>query len=402
MRNFVGLATLIAAAITLPVCMEASAQTVSPGIAATLKAAQDASKANRWADCLSNLTRAEGSSGVTAYDRFVINELRGFCALRSNDLTTAARAYETNLGSQFVPAGSTPARLKALTQLYYNQRNYAKAVEFGQRAIKENAADADVYLLISQAYYEQRDYRNAKAFTGDWISSQERRGQRPKENAIQIYLTSCLNLKDEACATQGFEKLVTYYPKPEGWANLMQSLFRSRSDAAVFNAYRLATEVNAISSGSDYTEMAQIAIERGLPAEAQKTLEAAFARKAFTVQRDIDRNTRLLNTAKERAAAARGQLANDEKAAAGAPSGDAFVRLGEAYMSFGQHPQAVAAIQKGIAKGKLTNAAEAQLLLGIAQLKAGSKGDAAKTLRAIKSDDGDLQRVAKLWALRAQ
>ena len=399
MRKFVAWGPLLAAVVALPLCMDAAAQTVSPGIAATLKAAQDASKANRWADCLSNLGRAEASAGVSAYDRFVINELRGFCALRSNDLATAARAYEANLGSQFAPAGSNPARLKTLTQLYYNQRNYAKAVEFGQRAIKENAADADVYLLVSQAYYEQRDYRNAKTFTGEWITSQERRGQRPRENAIQIYLTSCINLKDDACATQGFEKLVTYYPKPEGWANLMQSLFRSRSDAAVFNAYRLATEVNAISSGSDYTEMAQIAIERGLPAEAQKVLETAFARKVFTGQRDIDRNTRLLNTAKERVAAARGQLGRNEQATA---SGDALVRAGEAYMSFGQHAQAVAAIQKGITKGGLSNVDEAQLLLGIAQLKAGNKAEASRAFRAVKGTDADLQRVAKLWALRAQ
>ncbi|MEY3712983.1 MAG: hypothetical protein RL321_603, partial [Pseudomonadota bacterium] len=47
------------------------------------------------------------------------------------------------------------------------------------------------------------------------------------------------------------------------------------------------------------------------------------------------------------------------------------------------------------------NVAEAQLVLGIAQLRAGNKGEAAKAFKAVKGD-ADLERVAKLWALRAK
>jgi hypothetical protein len=61
----------------------------------------------------------------------------------------------------------------------------------------------------------------------------------------------------------------------------------------------------------------------------------------------------------------------------------------------------VAAIQRGIAKGNASDPAEAQLVLGIAQLKAGNKAEAAKAFRGVKGD-ADLQRVAKLWSLRAR
>jgi len=181
----------------------------------------------------------------------------------------------------------------------------------------------------------------------------------------------------------------------------MQSLFATRNDAAAFNAYRLATEVGAMRTGDDYTEMAQRAIEKGLPGEAQTALEAGFARKAFTEKRDVDRNTRLLATAKERAAADRAGLAKADKEAAAGKSADADLRVGQAYMSYGQYPAAVAAIQRGIAKGNASDPAEAQMVLGIAQLKAGNRSEATKAFRAVKGD-ADIQRVAKLWSLRAQ
>jgi hypothetical protein len=69
-------------------------------------------------------------------------------------------------------------------------------------------------------------------------------------------------------------------------------------------------------------------------------------------------------------------------------------------LSLGDAASAVKAIQRGLGKGNVTSAAEAQLLLGIAQLRAGNKGEAGKAFKAVKGD-ADLERVAKLWTLRA-
>jgi hypothetical protein len=399
MRKSVGLLAA-SVALVLQFSSVANAEKVSPAVAKPLQAAQNASKARKWAECLSNLKTAEGTSGKTAYDTFIINELTAFCALSSNDIAAATRAYEANLSSPFA-ADKIAQRTRDLAKIYFNARDYKKTVEVGRDAIAKGYSDADTYLVVAQSYYQMNDFRNAREFVGNWIKDQEKRGQRPRENAIQIYVTSCMRLKDEACTAAGFEKLVTYYPNPAGWANLMQSLFASRNEAAAFNAYRLATEVGAMRAGDDYTEMAQRALEKGLPGEALTTLEAAFARKVFTDKRDIDRNTRLLNTTKERAAADRASLAKQDRDAAAGKSADADLRVGQAYMSYGQYAPAVTAIRRGIAKGNATDPAEAQLILGIALIKAGEKAEAGRVLRAIKGD-AELQRVAKLWSLRAQ
>jgi hypothetical protein len=390
----------VAVVVGFQVGSVASAEKVSAAVAKPLQAAQNASKARKWAECLSNLRTADATAGKTAYDTFIINELTAFCALSSNDVAAATRAYEANLASPFA-ADKIAQRTRDLAKIYFNARDYKKTVEVGRDAITKGYGDADTFLVVAQSYYQMNDFRNAREFVGNWIKDQERRGQRPRENAIQIYVTSCMRLKDEACTAAGFEKLVTYYPNPAGWANLMQTLFASRNDAAAFNAYRLATDVGAMRTGDDYTEMAQRALEKGLPGEALSTLEAAFARKVFTDKRDIDRNTRLLNTTKERAAADRASLAKQDRDAAAGKSADADLRVGQAFMSYGQYPQAIAAIRRGIAKGNATDPAEAQLVLGIALLKSGNKAEAGRVLRAVKGD-AELQRVAKLWSLRAQ
>jgi hypothetical protein len=169
----------------------------------------------------------------------------------------------------------------------------------------------------------------------------------------------------------------------------------------MLNVYRLAAEVNAMRRPEDYTEMAQLAIEQGLPGEAQSVLEKAFAAKVFTDQRDIDRNTRVLNSAKTQASQDRSSLAADDKAAAATKTGEADVRIGMAYLSYGQVPQALTAIQRGIGKGGLKSPAEAQLALGIAQMRAGNKAEAAKAFKSVQGD-ATMARLGNLWALRVQ
>ncbi len=389
----------VAVALFLIPAGDVQAETVSKGIAKTLQSAQNASKARKWSGCLADLRQAEGAGSPTAYDTYIINELRGFCAFSSGDSATALRAYEANLGSQYTTQASMPGRIKALMQIHYNAKNYGKAIEFGQRAISKGTADADVYTLIAQSYYVQNDFKNARDFTGKWIADQEKRGQTPKQNALNIYLTSCMKLNDAACTSAGFEKTVSYYPNPDAWANLMQSLFKSGDEASMLQTYRLATEVGAMRAGSDYKEMAQLALEKGLPAEAQTAVEAGFARKAFVEQREIDSNNRLLTSAKGRVAADKAGLAQREKQAAAGKDGEADLAVAESYLSYGQFPEAIAAAQRGIAKG-VKDPANAQLVLGIAQYRAGNKAEAVKAFKSVKGNES-LRRLAKLWSLRA-
>jgi hypothetical protein len=376
--------------------------TVSKGVAKQLQEAQKATVAKNWKDCLSHVQAADAVAGKSPYDEYIINELLGFCSIRVNDYPTAAKALESGLNAGFLEEDQVASRVRALAQVNYQIKNYPKSIEFGNRAVKGGFADAEMYTLIAQAYYIQGDYKGTLRFVTDWIEDQDKRGQTPREGALQLYLSSCLKLNDDGCTTRALERLVANYPKDDYWQNLMRSLFRAGgTDRVMLNIYRLATEVNAMRRAEDYTEMAQLAIEQGVPGEAQSTLETAFSRKAFTDARDLDRNNRLLVTAKQQATTDRSTLSRQEKDASAAKTGEPLLRVGQAYLSYGQTAEAVTAMQQGIAKGGLKNPAEAQLLLGMALLKSGNKVEAVKAFKAAKGDE-TLTRLGNLWALHAR
>jgi tetratricopeptide (TPR) repeat protein len=379
-------------------------QTVSKNAAKPLKAANDAINGKKYDEGLARLQEAKAVSGLTAYDRYVIAQLEAFAYARKGNFAEAGKAMEAQLESGMVPAAEQPKLLNGLATVYYQLKNYAKAAEYGERVIKAGAADGDTYTLVAQSYYLQNKYKDVVTFLDNYVKSQERSGQKPKEQTLQLMSESYIKLNDTAGSTATLEKLVAHYPKPNYWNNLLYVLMRSEgnSDRVMLNIYRLMLDTNTLKQASDYTEMAQLAIEQGVPAEAQSVLEKGFAENVFTDQRDKDRNQRLLEQAKKLAATDQAGLAKFEAEAKAAAAGEADVRLGQAYLSFEQYDKAVEAIQRGIGKGNLRSPEEAQILLGIAQLKRKQADEAAKTFSAVKGNDAKLTRIANLWALHAR
>jgi tetratricopeptide (TPR) repeat protein len=175
----------------------------------------------------------------------------------------------------------------------------------------------------------------------------------------------------------------------------------SGNDAVTLQVYRLMADTDTLKDASDYNEAAQLALDAGSPGEAQKILEKGFAANAFADQRAKDRNTRLLESVKKSAASDQPTLPKQERDADAAATGGKNVAVGLAYYGYGQNDKAIDEIQKGITKGGLKNEADAHLLLGIVQLKAGHKDDAVKSFKAVKGDP-TLERLANLWTLRAR
>jgi tetratricopeptide (TPR) repeat protein len=396
------LAALAAAGISsTPAYAQCAPAKVSAKLAKPLKAAQEAINAKQWQTALSKLAEANAVAGKTTFDQHMINEFQGFAYVRTGQMGDAARELEAGLNSGCLAEGERPTRVRALAQINYQLKNYDKSIEYGNRAIRGGYADSDMYTLVGQAIYVKGDYKASRKFFEDFVGDIEKRGQTPKEQTLQLLMSSCVKLDDSACITSALERLVVSYPKSEYWNNLVFSLLREggTSDAQTLNIFRLASGVDVLKRGDHFSEMAQLALEQGLPGEAQTILEQGFAKNAFTDQRDKDKNTRLLQSAKTRAAQDKASLAQQEKATAANKVGEPDVKIGAAYLSYAQPDKAVAAITRGLGKGGVKNVDEANLLLGMANLQLNNKADAAKAFKAVKSDP-KLARVAKLWLLK--
>jgi len=374
---------------------------VSRAVIKPVIAAQEASKKEQWADCIAKLREVQAVPNLTPYDNYVINDMLGFCALRGGDNALALGAWGQVIDSEYSDAARSTSLRKGLLQLSYQLKDYAKAVDYGKRLITDGGADETVYLLTIQSHYLQNDFKTAQSVAAGYVAELEQKGQTPPDIALQLYASTCIKQDDDACTIKALEKQAQYFPKKETWPNLTLLMFRSGGEANTLNIFRLAREMGGMTRGEEFTEMAQLALEKGFPGEAQSILEEGQSKGFFTNKSTQDLATRLTASAKTQAAADRSILVKQDAESATRKNGEVDARIAQAFMSYGDYDKAIVALERGLAKGNVRNPVEARLNLGIAQLKAGKKADATTTLAAVQGDE-TLQRLARLWSLRAR
>ena len=383
--------------LSVTTAMAAQQQTVSAALAKPLK---------KYSEAIAKLQEVQATAGRSPYDEYVVNEMLGIAYAQTSRYAEAAKALEAALDSGFLPQSKVPEWVRSLISLHYRVQDYQKVIELGTRAVKAGYADDNIYTSVGQAYFERGDYGDAAKFLRSYVDGQIKVGKKPKETTLVLIDNACEKGRpgDTDCAEHVLDQLIEYYPKREYWQAALNNFLRrqtAETEALVLQAYRLAAAVDALKIANDYTEFAHLAIDAGSPGEAQSILEKGIRDNVFADRRSLDANTRLLETARKQAAADKIQLPKTAAEAAASPLGIKDVSVGLAYLGYGQYGKAVEAIERGLSKPGVRNAADAQLLLGIAELSAGQKEQARKTFRAVKGDP-DLQRLAKLWSLYAQ
>jgi hypothetical protein len=374
---------------------------LSKAVAKPMKAAQEALNAKNYPEVISKLKEVEAIPGKTPDDEYVMNEWMGVAYAHSNDFANASKYLELGLSSTFIPESEIPNRVRVLAQMNYQIKNYDKAIEFGERAVKGGFAEDNIYTIVGQSYYIKNDFKGTERFINDYVNVLQKAGQQPKEGMLQLLLNSCVKTDDAPCTTGALEQLVAFYPKAEYWQNLLYSMFEGQNDKGLLHVYRLAAEVDVLKRADDYTEYAQLAIEAGSPGEAVSILEKGTQKNVFTDARSQDKAKRLLDSAKKQADTDKASLDKVANDAAAAKTGQKDVGVGLAFLSYKEYDKAVQAISRGLSKPGVQNEAEAQLLLGIAALGAGKKDEAQKAFKAVKGDPR-LEHIANLWSLHAR
>ncbi|MEY3975611.1 MAG: hypothetical protein RLZZ33_666 [Pseudomonadota bacterium] len=379
----------------------AKGPSISKAVAKQVKAAQDAIKKEKWADCVAALQSTEAVADKPPYDVFAVAELVGFCAARSGDTAGAEAAFSKGLEAGFLDDSNRLVRYKQLLQLNYNLKAYERAAGFGEQAIAAGNTEEAVALLTAQSYYLLNDFKRTTSFIDKWLVALQARAEKPAEIALQLYVSSCSKLDDDTCILKALEKQLEFHPRPETPGNVTLVLLRNAVEANTLNVFRYAFEAGGMRRGEDYAEMAQLSIEKGFPGEALAVVEAGIAANVFNTPALTDLSKRLLASAKTQVAADKPTLAKQDSDAAARKNGEIDVRIGQAYLSYNDYTKAVSSIERGIAKGGVRNANESQLMLGIARLKAGNKEGAREAFAGVQADQ-TLKDLARLWTLRTR
>jgi hypothetical protein len=369
-------------------------------IVKSLTAIAELINAKKIAEAQAELAKTEATKDLTPYESYFIERSRASLASASGNDELLIKSLETLVNSGRLDANESRSFLKSLAGSNYNKKNYAKSIAWIQQLYKTGYRDEETQNLLVNAYYFNNEDANVIKELRTDLATLEKAGKVPEEDQINLYRNSAVRLKDLPTYTEALEKLVTYYPKPEHWNDLLSRLESSRTVAErlTLDMYRLRLASVQTLSEADTKEMAELAVLAVLPGEAKKILEAGFKSGALGVGNNAAEHKKLLDKVSKSAADDLKGIAQGEIAAGKLKEGNGLMNVGFAYVSHGQFDKGISLMEQGIKVGKLKQPEDAKLHLAEAYMLASRKDEAIQTLKTIQGEEG-ISTLARYWLI---
>jgi len=388
------LSLLVAAAVGA-----AQAQGVRAEVGKPLQQAGELLRAGKAKDALAKVREADAVGGKTAAEQTMIDRMKAAAAQRAGDTGTAIQALESIYGRV---GGSEQGQIaEQLASAYAQSRNNAKAVEWVNRAVQAGNNSSGVRQLQSYLQSASGDYGAIARDSAAAVSAAEHSGRRPEEGDLLRLADAQQRMNNMNGYGNTLEKLLAYYPKKDYWNAYLGRLPRKPgfADRFALDVLRLRLASGTLSKTEDYMEMAQLALQAGLPAEGRRIADQGFKAGALGTGPEAARHQRLMDLATRQEGEAKAGIAAQAAEAAKQATGDDLVKVGYAYVSLGDMDQGIKLIEQGVAKGSLKRPEDAKLRLGMALLQAGkNRQKAVQVLRSVTGNDG-VAEIARLWTV---
>jgi tetratricopeptide (TPR) repeat protein len=262
-------------------------------------------------------------------------------------------------------------------QLFLAEEKWAEAAaafeEWFKTAVNPNS---QAYYMLAAAYFQMEDFDRALAPAEKAVELMT----RPDVNWIQLLLAIYSERKEYDKAIPLLERLVVLQPEDKRWwvsLSMHHSLLEDQKTALAI--MELANLAGLVKEQDELLRMAELADYNDLPYRCAKIItEGLAARTIQPSQRVYERNATCWMRAREFEQA----ITPLTRAAELNDNGDAFVRLAEVQTQRREWEGVVSAADKALEKGKLTDAAKANLLKGVALYNLDRNDDAKPPLRA--------------------
>jgi len=342
-----------------------------PEVGKPLQAAQGLIKQKKFKEALAQIKKAEVAAPLSAKETGLLEQLRGIAAAGTGDNPAAIKSFEAAIASGKLAQADQLRLTQTVAGLSYQAKDYPNTVVWVKRYQEAGGSDDATLNLLGQAYYANADWAAAAATLNEQIAAAKKAGRKPTEAQLQLLVNAESKQGDTAGYQAALERLVTVYPKPEYWGDVIQRLLARPGFSRRLTA--------------------------GLPGEAKALLDQGFASKALGGGPEAERQKRLLALADQKAVDDQKSIDDGEKKAAAGNDGVILVHTGLDYLGYGQPQRAVLLIEQGLTKGALKYPDEATLHLAIAYYAAGEKEKALQTFRSVQT--GDAADLARLWII---
>lgn len=381
-------------------CLGAAlAQGLRPEVGKPLQQAAEYLKAGKAKEALAKVREAEAVPNRSANEQLTIDRMKAAAAQRAGDNATAIAALESIHGRV---SGNEQAQVaEQIASAYAQARNNAKASEWLAKATAGGYSSPSLNQLRSYLQGASGDYGAIAKDAAAAVASAEQAGRKPDEGDLLRLADAQQRTGNMAGYGTALEKLLLNYPKKDYWSAYLGRLPRKPgfADRFALDVMRLKLASGTLTKTEDFMEMAQLALQAGLPAEGRRIADQGFKAGVLGTGPEAARHQRLRDLAVKNETDSRAAIAAQAAEAANQATGDDLVKVGFAQVSLGEVDAGIKLIEQGIAKGGLKRPDDARLRLGMAQLQS-SKGKpaATATLRGVKGTDG-VADIARLWLI---
>lgn len=399
-----------------PVGLAQAADALRQEVGKPLKEAQELMKKSKFREALAKVNEASNASGKNDYENYMIERMRGSAAAGAGDTATAAKSFESILGSGRLSGAEKLSIMEALAGTYFRAKNYNASTEWAQRYQKEGGTNQKVIALISQAKLAGGDVAGTARDTLAAVNATIKAGGTPSESSLKTLLYCYSTLKDNKGISLALEKLVTYHPSKSYWEQVINRIQRNDgfSNRHALDVLRLKLAVGIIGTAEnieeakkleyakkEYMEASQLALQDGFNAEAKKIVDKGFAANILGVGTEADREKRLKALVDKKLSEDAKTMADAEKDALALKDGNALVNLGLNYIGNGKNDKGIPLVEQGLKQEKTKRPEDAKLRAGIAYLQAGQKAKAVQILKTVTGEDGTAD-LARLWVLSSR
>jgi tetratricopeptide (TPR) repeat protein len=382
-----------------------AAAPASKATPAVHKAAFDAQKAAEAGDLPTALTNyaAAKAAIVNDDDKFMVGQVGYMIYGKNKDDALQAEAVDLMVASGKAPAATQAKLLVAQGQIAYMKKDYPKALASFQAGQAAGATDPELLPLTVEAAAGtgqtlqaltilnagiDKQLAAGQAVPTEWYQRGLTLGYRPKGNPADI---PAINAATLALS----QKWVAADPQKKNWSAAIQiyeQQFKVDNDGRI-DALRLLRHADALQGDADYREYADNVYLR-FPNEAMQVLQEGSSKGIVNLTAKGDAAD-VMGLVKGKVAADKASLASADKASRAAATGKTALSTADAYVGYGQYPQAVDLYKVALTKGGV-DAGIVNLHLGWALALS---GDTAGAKAAFTAVTGPRKPIADFWLI---
>lgn len=392
--------TLVFNPFVAPAFAAEKTEKVSAKVGKPLKKARELMVAKKWPEALAQTREVAAIADKTPSEEAIVNEMLAYIMMNLKDYAGAAATYEKMLAANQFKPEEVPKRQLSLSQLYLSAKNYPKSIQYGEAYLKTNSADLEVLRQVGETYYLNNDFAKTEILAQTLLQTAQKQNVPVKEEWLKLLLSAQYKQDKKSAIVATLERLLASYPSDQYWSNVfIYASDSSFSDRQIMIYLRLLHE-RGLMDTHDFIEMAELALAVNSPGDAKAYLEEGFKLGKLGAGEQKTRETKLLTLAKQQAAEDVATLGALEKEALAKPTGEALIKIGEAYLGHGQFHSAINAFEQGLKKGGIRNPDDIYINTGFAHLKLGEKDKAIQAFQSVPAGS-KLALMARLWAIHA-